>query len=95
MCTGDDAREVIEIMKASMVDYYENELGMLDFSRSLNGSGTSKSSFIKSYVTALQKLADKKKSNMFNVTELKNLYEVSKLSFLISIHFGATVLFFI
>ena len=76
MCTGDDAREVIEIMKASMVDYYENELGMLDFSRSLNGSGTSKTSFVKSYVSALQKMATKKKSNLFTGAELKTLYEV-------------------
>ncbi len=45
-CTAADALEVIEIMKVSMVDYYSDEMGELDFSRSLNGSGGSKSAMV-------------------------------------------------
>jgi DNA helicase MCM8 len=45
-CTRTDALEVIEIMKVSMVDYYSDEMGELDFSRSMNGSGGSKSSMV-------------------------------------------------
>ena len=35
-------RDVIEIMKTSMVDTFTDELGELDFTRSQNGSGMSK-----------------------------------------------------
>lgn len=75
-CTANDAQEVIEIMKCSMVDYYENELGELDFSRSLNGSGVSKCSSVKEFVNVLQKVCDEKKSNKFTYDELKSLIEV-------------------
>jgi DNA replicative helicase MCM subunit Mcm2 (Cdc46/Mcm family) len=87
LCTGDDAREVIEIMKAGMVDYNENELGMLNFPKSLSKSGKSKSSFIESYLDELLNMAKKKKSKMFHEQELKNLYEVCKTELLISINF--------
>jgi hypothetical protein len=33
-------------MKASMIDYYTDEMGELDFTRSMNGSGGSKSSMV-------------------------------------------------
>ena len=75
-CTASDAKEVIEIMKASMVDYYENELGELDFSRSLNGSGISKCSSIKELVGILQQVSDRKKSNKLSYDELKQLIQV-------------------
>ena len=48
-CTTQDALDVIEIMKVSMVDYYSDEAGELNFSRSANGSGTSKSAMVRSY----------------------------------------------
>ncbi len=75
-CTADDAQEVLEIMKASMVDYYENEQGKLDFSRSMNGSGFSKALSVKDFVRYLQQVADQKKSNKFTYDELKELIEV-------------------
>lgn len=72
-CSGTDAEEVIEIMKASMVDCHENELSMLDFSQSQGGSQRSKGSQIKQFVAGLQRIADKEGRTVFNVAELKEL----------------------
>jgi len=44
-CLGRDAEEMIEIMKAGMVDCHENELGSFDgFSENQSGSRTSSKS---------------------------------------------------
>ena len=40
--TGEDASEVIEIMKSSMVDTFSDDIGSLDISMGINGSGMSK-----------------------------------------------------
>ena len=96
LCSGDDAREVIEIMKSSMVDYYENELGMLDIS-SMDGIsstpsaaggivGGSKSQQIKAFVAFLHNIAKQTKNNIFNVGQLKNAYEVSLVHFVLQIN---------
>ncbi len=77
VCTGSDAREVIEIMKASMVDYYENEDGLLDLTRCQNGSGSSKGSQIKQFVAILEKISQQKGSSIFSFDELKSLIEVN------------------
>jgi DNA helicase MCM8 len=39
--TEEDARDVVELMKHSLLDTFCDELGALDFQRSQNGSGTS------------------------------------------------------
>lgn len=39
--TGQDARDVIELVKTSFDDVFKNEYGALDFSRSGNGAGMS------------------------------------------------------
>lgn len=80
-CSRLDACEVIEIMKASMVDYYEDELGILDFTRSQNGSGSSKSATIKQFVSILQKISNEKKTDLFNFDQIKEYYEVILLDF--------------
>ena len=40
--TAEDANEVIEIMKSSMVDTFSDDFGTLDISLGMNGSGMSK-----------------------------------------------------
>ena len=39
--TAEDAEEVVEILRHSLLDMYVDEFGKLDFMRSQNGSGTS------------------------------------------------------
>ena len=65
-----------------MVDYYENELGMLDMSNMGNISlapngGGSKSQQIKAFVGNLHKIANETKNNIFSVNQLKFFYDVS------------------
>ena len=73
--TGQDAIEVIEIMKHSMIDVYCDELGEMDFSRSLHGSGMSKGKTKKNFVDALQREAERRGDNTFNTDELKRVAE--------------------
>ena len=44
--TAEDANEVIEIMKLSMVDTFTDDIGGLDISRSCHGSGMDKYCFL-------------------------------------------------
>lgn len=77
-CSGKDANEVIEIMKASMVDYYENELAIIESSLSQSFSGSKgKGSAIKQFVAILQNIAERERRNMFNFNELRKLITVS------------------
>jgi DNA helicase MCM8 len=55
--TEDDAFDVIELMKFSLWDTYQDSNGRLDFQRSQHGSGTSKRGEPKRFVEALQKYA--------------------------------------
>ena len=76
-----------------MVDYYENELGELDFSRSLNGSGISKCSSIKELVNILQQVSDRKKSNKFSQDELKQIIQVRcvAMATTLGLHFNVSL----
>ena len=73
--TGQDAIEVIEIMKHSMIDVYSDELGEIDFSRSLHGSGMSKGKTKKNFVDALQREAERQGKNTFCTDELRRIAE--------------------
>ena len=77
-CSRKDAEEVIEIMKASMVDCHENELSMLDFSQATQSQSrkSSKSSQIKQFIDILVQKAQKEGRKVFNITELKQLISV-------------------
>ncbi len=71
--TDEDALEVIEIMKCSMVDTFSDEVGELDFSRSVHGSGMSKGSAKKKLVAALEKVAKMHNTKTFSLDQLKQL----------------------
>ena len=79
-CSGTDAKQVIEIMKASMVDCHENELSTLEssFSQSqtIQGKSKSKSSQMKNFIAILVRVADSEGRKLFNMNELKRLITV-------------------
>lgn len=91
-CTKCDALDVIEIMKSSMVDTFDNELEMLEqsgvvavaccvTSQLANTSGrVSKSAQVKEFVAAMQSVSEKKKSLLFSIQDIWEIYEVT-LSF--------------
>lgn len=71
--TEQDARDVVEIMRASMIDTYSDGDGVLDFSRNLNGSGMSTRGAAKKFVSALQKRANMLRKEVFSVEEMKSI----------------------
>lgn len=78
-CTKTDALEVIEIMRSSMVDTFDNELGLLDVSinrSQLGANGNSKSAQIKDFVSILQSVSETKKSLLFSSDDIREIYEV-------------------
>jgi len=71
--TADDARDVIEIVQSTFVDTFGDDLGVLDFSRAINGSGVSSRSKVKVFMSAVHKLAHAQSKNLFSGQELKSL----------------------
>ena len=71
--TEQDALDVVEIMKACMVDTFSDHVGVLDFSRSQMGSGMSGRGAAKKFIQVLQRQADVQQKNLFTVDEMKTL----------------------
>ncbi|XP_057371911.1 DNA helicase MCM8-like isoform X2 [Daphnia carinata] len=71
--TGQDARDVIELVKTSFDDVFKNEFGSLDFSRSQNGSGMSSRNEGKRFIAFLQSYASRHDKLSFSFDELKAL----------------------
>ena len=73
--TRQDAEDVIEILRSCMVDTFSDGLGIgkLDFSRAINGSGVSKKTKVKVFVSGMHKYAHQQQRNTFNVDEMKQL----------------------
>ncbi|KAI1895909.1 hypothetical protein AGOR_G00111610 [Albula goreensis] len=71
--TKTDAEEVVEIMKHSMLDTYQDEFGRLDFDRSQMGSGMSKRSQVKKFVAALNQIAERTYKTTFELQQLRQL----------------------
>ncbi|UJR35560.1 hypothetical protein I4U23_028313 [Adineta vaga] len=79
-CTKSDALEVVQIMRASMIDTYTDENGQLDFSRLQHGSGMSRASEVKKMMNAIRCVSEKKKSPMFSKADLKQLATEIKIN---------------
>ncbi|OMJ17570.1 DNA helicase MCM8 [Smittium culicis] len=65
-----DAKDVIEIMNSSLLQTYEDEDGILDFTRSQMGSGMSKRSEINRFVSHLSKISQIRFNNIFTTDML-------------------------
>ncbi|XP_002197067.6 DNA helicase MCM8 [Taeniopygia guttata] len=71
--TKEDAEDVIEIMKYSMLGTYSDEFGKLDFERSQHGSGMSHRSQAKRFVSALSSIAERTYNNLFDLQQLRHI----------------------
>lgn len=71
--TKEDAEEVIEIMKYSMIDTYSDQFGSLDFLRSQHGSGMSGRSKPKKFVGALQKVSERTYNSIFTIQQMRQI----------------------
>uniref|UniRef100_A0A672UPM1 DNA helicase MCM8 n=1 Tax=Strigops habroptila TaxID=2489341 RepID=A0A672UPM1_STRHB len=71
--TKEDAEDVIEIMKYSMLGTYSDEFGKLDFERSQHGSGMSNRSQAKRLISALNSIAERTYNNLFDLQQLRQI----------------------
>uniref|UniRef100_A0A8C6X8P3 DNA helicase MCM8 n=1 Tax=Naja naja TaxID=35670 RepID=A0A8C6X8P3_NAJNA len=71
--TKEDAEDVVEIMKYSMLGTYSDEFGKLDFERSQHGSGMSRRSQGKKFISALHRIAERTYNNIFELHQLRQV----------------------
>lgn len=71
--TASDAKDVIEIMKMSMLDVFSDDIGTVDFQRSQHGSGMSKKAQAKHFIAELGRQADANYNSMFTVPEMQKI----------------------
>ena len=76
-----DALDVIEMMKTSMVDTFADELGVVDFTRAGMGSGAlSDRAAAKKFLPILQQAATQQDKSIFSVDEMKRIATVGKIT---------------
>ena len=68
-----DALDVIEMMKTSMVDTFSDENGRIDFTRAQMGSGMSCRAAAKKFMEILRKASEAQRKSLFTVDEMKRL----------------------
>ncbi|KAM4695002.1 DNA helicase MCM8 isoform 2-T2 [Discoglossus pictus] len=73
MCMKEDAEDVVQIMKYSLLGTYSDEFGKLDFDRSQHGSGMSNRSQAKKFVSALNRIAERTYNNLFEFQQLRQI----------------------
>ncbi|KAJ2512154.1 hypothetical protein H4217_007027 [Coemansia sp. RSA 1939] len=71
--TDADAANVVEIMRHSLFQTYEDEDGVLDFSRSQMGTGVSHTSDIKRFVARLHRISEDTYNNMFTYAMMHSI----------------------
>ncbi|KAK9759326.1 MCM AAA-lid domain [Popillia japonica] len=71
--TAEDAIEVVEIMRHSLVDVFTDEFGVLDFTRSPNGAGISNRKQISKFLNLLQRQAEIQQKSTFNIKALQEV----------------------
>ncbi|KAG8263584.1 DNA replication licensing factor mcm8 [Homalodisca vitripennis] len=77
--TEQDAVDVVELMRWSMVDTFIDEFGALDFHRSTHGSGMSTKNQAKKFISALQKKAELQAKSVFTIMEMKEVAALAKI----------------
>ncbi|XP_048956618.1 DNA helicase MCM8 isoform X2 [Canis lupus dingo] len=71
--TKEDAEDIVEVMKYSMLGTYSDEFGKLDFERSQHGSGMSNRSTAKRFISALNNIAERTYNNLFQFQQLRQI----------------------
>ncbi|XP_046848188.1 DNA helicase MCM8-like [Xenia sp. Carnegie-2017] len=71
--TRQDAIDVIEIMKYSLVDTFSDGLGSLDFNRSQNGSGMSKNAQAKRFISELERISQLEYNSLFTMDQMRHI----------------------
>ncbi|XP_057667383.1 DNA helicase MCM8-like isoform X4 [Diorhabda carinulata] len=75
VATKQDAEDVVEIMKWSLNDIFSDGTGVLDKTRSQNGTGTSTKAQITRLLRIVQRISEIETRSIFGTNELKQLSE--------------------
>ncbi|XP_038074651.1 DNA helicase MCM8-like [Patiria miniata] len=75
-----DAEDVVELMKFSMIDTYSDEFGFLDFQRSQHGSGMSSRSKAKRFIAVLNRVAEQTYNSLFSVQQMRDIARDANIS---------------
>ncbi|CAG9821174.1 unnamed protein product [Phaedon cochleariae] len=78
--TKEDAANVIEVMKFSLIDIFTDSSGLLDKTRSQNGTGTSTKSQITRLLRLIQRKSDEESKATFTKNEIKEMSELVGIS---------------
>ena len=76
-----DASDVIQIMKFSLWETYQNENGQLDFSRSQHGTGMSKKAQVKRFISELQRISHETSNSRFTFDNLFKIASQMRLEY--------------
>lgn len=75
--TKEHAQDVIELMKESLYERFEDQYGQLDFRRA--GGSSSKSKDVSRFVTALQRVKSQRGTDIFTTQELSEVAQAIKI----------------
>ncbi|XP_071961751.1 DNA helicase MCM8-like [Antedon mediterranea] len=78
--TEQDATDVVEMMKYSMIDTFSDEFGFMDFARSQHGSGMSTKSQAKKFISLLNKVAERTCNKNFTVQQMRALAKEANIN---------------
>jgi len=68
-----DAQDVVEIMKYSLLDTFSDDFGNLDFQRSQHGSGMSSRAQSKRFVAELSRISEREYNSLFTVEQMRRI----------------------
>lgn len=68
-----DAKDVVEIMKYSLLDTFSDDFGNLDFQRSQHGSGMSSRAQSKRFVAELSRISEREYNSLFTVEQMRRI----------------------
>lgn len=68
-----DAKDVVEIMKYSLLDTSSDDFGNLDFQRSQHGSGMSSRAQSKRFVAELSRISEREYNSLFTVEQMRRI----------------------
>jgi len=68
-----DAQDVVEIMKYSLLDTFSDDFGNLDFQRSQHGSGMSSRAQSKRFIAELSRVSEREYNSLFTVEQMRSI----------------------
>ncbi|XP_073250153.1 DNA helicase MCM8-like [Porites lutea] len=74
-----DAQDVVEIMKYSLLDTFSDDFGNLDFQRSQHGSGMSSRAQSKRFIAELSRVSEREYNSLFTIEQMRRIAKELRL----------------